>query len=46
MQFEQLPALFSPEKPPYASGVERLADGILHVAVLTRMPGASPRKVG
>jgi len=42
MQFEQLPALLSPEKLAYASGVERLENGVLHVAVLTRMPGVSP----
>jgi len=45
MQFEQLPALLSPEKLAYASGVERLENGVLHVAVLTRMPGVSPRMI-
>ena len=42
MRFEELPALLSPEKLPYVSGVERLGEGILHVAVLTRMPEVSP----
>jgi len=42
MKFEQLHDLLSPEKLPYASGVERLPDGTLHVAVLTRMPGVAP----
>jgi len=46
MRFEELPTLLTPEKLPYLSGVERLADGVLHVAVLTRMPGVSPRMIG
>ncbi len=45
MQFVQLSTLLSPEKLPYPSGVERLADGVLHVAVLTRMPDVSPRMI-
>lgn len=45
MQFEQVATLVSPEKLPYQSGVERLADGILHVAVLTRMPDVSPNMI-
>ena len=45
MEFDQLSSLLSPEELPYASGVERLADGILHVAVLTRMPGMTPRMI-
>ena len=45
MQFEQVSTLVSPEKLPYQSGVERLADGILHVAVLTRMPDVSPNMI-
>ena len=45
MKFEDLPTLLTPEKLPYLSGVERLDDGILHVAVLTRMPGVSPRMI-
>lgn len=43
MRFEELPTLLTPERLPYLSGVERLPDGVLHVAVLTRMPGVSPR---
>ncbi|MEP5763280.1 MAG: hypothetical protein ABJ308_01735 [Halieaceae bacterium] len=43
MLFEELPRLLSPETLPYQSGVERLPNGILHVAVLTRMPGVTPR---
>jgi hypothetical protein len=46
MRFEELPTLLTPEKLPYLSGVERLADGIPHVAVLTRMPGVSPEMIG
>lgn len=45
MQFEQVATLLSPEKLPYQSGIERLDDGILHVAVLTRMPDVSPRMI-
>lgn len=45
MRFEELSALLSPEGLPYASGVERLPDGILHVAVLTRMPDVTPRMI-
>ena len=45
MRFEELPTLLTPEKLPYLSGVERLPDGVLHVAVLTRMPGVSPRMI-
>ena len=46
MKFDELPTLLTPEKLPYLSGVERLADGTLHVAVLTRMPDVSPRMFG
>ena len=46
MKFDELPTLLTPEKLPYLSGVERLADGTLHVAVLTRMPDVSPRIIG
>ena len=42
MRFEDRGSLLAPEELPYLSGVERLADGILHVAVLTRMPKVSP----
>jgi len=45
MRFEELPTLLAPERLPYLSGVERLADGVLHVAVLTRMPGVSPEMI-
>ena len=45
MRVEELTALLAPEKLPYVSGVERLDDGILHVAVLTRMPEVSPDMV-
>jgi len=43
MQFSQKNQLLSPDKLPYQSGVERLPNGILHVAVLTRMPEVSPK---
>ena len=46
MKFEELDSLLTPEKLPYLSGIERLPDGILHVAVLTRMPGVSPEMIG
>ena len=46
MKFEGLPTLPTPEKLPYRSGVERLADGTLHVAALTRIPDVSPRMLG
>jgi hypothetical protein len=45
VQFDQITSLLSPEKLPYLSGVERLPNGILHVAALTRMPGVSPRMI-
>jgi hypothetical protein len=45
MRFEEVASLLQPEKLPYLSGVERLANGVLHVAVLTRMPGVSPRMI-
>lgn len=45
MHFEQVASLCAPDALPYQSGIERLADGILHVAVLTRMPGVTPRMI-
>lgn len=45
MQFEEVASLLTPEKLPYPSGVERLPDGTLHVAVLTRMPGVEPAMI-
>lgn len=45
MKFEELDSLLTPERLPYLSGVERLPNGILHVAVLTRMPGVSPKMI-
>jgi len=45
MKLEDLPTLLTPEALPYPSGVERLPDGVLHVAVLTRMPGVSPEMI-
>ena len=46
MKLEEVSTLLSPETLPYSSGVERLPDGVLHVAVLTRMPEVSPKMVG
>ncbi|MGB5696162.1 MAG: hypothetical protein WBM46_10950 [Polyangiales bacterium] len=46
MKFDRLPTLPTPKKLPYLSGVERLVDGTLHVAVLTRIPDVSPRMFG
>jgi hypothetical protein len=45
MVLEEVGSLLAPEQLPYLSGVERLPDGILHVAVLTRMPGVSPEMI-
>jgi hypothetical protein len=45
VQFDQVVSLLSPDALPYSSGIERLPGGILHVAVLTRMPGVSPRMI-
>lgn len=45
MDFEDASRLLKPETLPYASGVERLPDGILHVAVLTRMPEVTPAMI-
>lgn len=41
MRYEDRSLLLAPETLPFESGVERLDDGVFHVAVLTRMPGAS-----
>lgn len=45
MHFDQIASLLSPGKLPYVSGIERLPGGILHVAVLTPMPGFSPKMI-
>lgn len=45
MKFEEVSTLLTPAGLPYLSGVERLPDGVLHVAVLTRMPRVSPKMV-
>jgi hypothetical protein len=42
MRFEEVATLLEPDELPYTSGVERLDDGLLHVAVLTRMPRVTP----
>ncbi|MEM7412113.1 MAG: hypothetical protein AAF430_17935 [Myxococcota bacterium] len=42
MHFSDLTPLLDPARLPYTSGIERLPDGVLHVAVLTRMPGVTP----
>jgi len=46
MRPDQAGTLLAPERLPYESGIERLPDGTMHVAVLTRMPGVSPRMIG
>lgn len=46
MKFENVTELLSPWHLPYASGIERLDNGILHVAALTRMPRVSPKMLG
>lgn len=45
MHFDQKHNLLSPQNLPYQSGIERLPNGILHVAVLTRMPSVSPKMI-
>lgn len=45
MYFDRITSLVSPTKLPYLSGIERHPNGILHVAVLTRMPGVSPKMI-
>ena len=45
MDFDRKTSLLSPAKLPYFSGIERLPNGILHVAALTRMPGVSPKMI-
>ena len=45
MHFDEITSLVSPEQLPYLSGIARYPDGILHVAVLTRMPGVSPKMI-
>ena len=45
MNFEQIASLLSPATLPYQSGIERLPNGLMHVAVHTRMPGVSPDMV-
>ena len=39
MRYEDRTRLLDPEDLAFESGVERLDDGVFHVAVLTRMPG-------
>ncbi|MEM7437130.1 MAG: hypothetical protein AAF436_18390 [Myxococcota bacterium] len=46
MKLEEVPKLLTPLALPYVNGVERLADGVLHVAVRTPMPEVSPKMVG
>lgn len=43
MKLEEVSALLTPESLPFSSGVVRLPDGAVHVAVLTRMPEVSPK---
>jgi hypothetical protein len=45
MNYEDRNRLLAPESLEFESGVERLDDGIFHVAVLTRMPGASAEMI-
>ncbi len=45
MNCDQISQVLAPEKLFYPSGIERLADGTLHVAVLTRMPGTTPQMI-
>lgn len=40
MHYEDRTLLHDPDRLPFESGVERLADGVYHVAVLTSLPGA------
>ncbi len=45
MEFNQVTSLLTPDSLPYQSGIERLPGGIMHVAVLTRMPGVTPKMI-
>ncbi|MEM9254093.1 MAG: hypothetical protein AAGA91_01520 [Pseudomonadota bacterium] len=45
MRFASLDTLLSPDDLPYTSGIERLEDGVMHVAVMTRMPGVAPAMI-
>ena len=45
MHFDEITSLLSPFELSYLSGIERLPNGILHVAVLTRMPEVSPKMI-
>ena len=46
MRLDQVTALLSAGDLPYQSGIERLDGGMLHVAVLTRMPQVTPAMFG
>ncbi len=45
MRFDDLQRLLTPDRLPYHNGIERLDDGVLHVAVSTPMPRATPRMI-
>ncbi|MEM7138431.1 MAG: hypothetical protein AAF500_17760 [Myxococcota bacterium] len=46
MRLEDVSKLLTPLNLPYVNGVERLTDGVVHVAVRTPMPEVSPKMVG
>ncbi len=45
MRYEDRARLLAPETLEFESGIERLDDGIFHVAVLTSMPGVSAEMI-
>ena len=45
MRYEDRTRLLAPEGLDFESGVERLDDGVFHVAVLTRMPGVTAEMI-
>ena len=46
MRYEDREWILDPKRLPFESGVERLPDGVMHVAVLTRMPEVRAEMIG
>ena len=45
MKLDEVSALLTPANLPYVNGLKRLPNGVLHVAVHTRLPEVSPEMV-
>jgi DAPG hydrolase PhiG domain len=45
MKFEECSQILSPKQLAFESGLERLDNGMVHVAVLTRMPGVTAEMI-